>query len=339
MPLTPDRIMQVGLGFFAAKALQTAVDHEVFTYIGAGARTGEELRELCGWHPRGVYDLLDALVALALLEREGEGADARYSNTPETALFLDKGSEAYIGGMLEMASARLYRFWGDLGEAMRSGQPQNEVKHSGRPIFTELCANPELLRQFLGAMAGISRGNFLALAQRFDFARYATLCDVGGASGLLSVCVARAHPGMRCTSYDLPVVEPFAKQHIAAAGLSQRVSTASGDFLVDPLPSADVITMSMVLHDWNLEKKKQLIRAAYDALPDGGAFVVVEMLIDDARRENVMGLMMSLNMLIEIGDAFDYTAADFQGWCREVGFREFEVIPLAGPASAAVAYK
>jgi hypothetical protein len=97
--------------------------------------------------------------------------------------------------------------------------------------------------------------------------------------------------------------------------------------------------MGMILHDWNLEKKIHLVRAAYEALPPGGAFIVVEKMIDDARRENVFGLMMSLNMLIEFGDAFDFTVADFFGWCRDAGFRRMEAIPLAGPASAGVAYK
>lgn len=95
----------------------------------------------------------------------------------------------------------------------------------------------------------------------------------------------------------------------------------------------------MILHDWYLEKKKALICKAYDALPTGGAFVVIEALIDDARRENAFGLLMSLNMLIEFGDAFDYSGADFISWCREAGFRKFGVIPLIGPSSAAVASK
>src|SRR5206468_6758968 len=126
---------------------------------------------------------------------------------------------------------------------------------------------------------------------------------------------------------------------IAAAGLSGRISTASGDFFKDPLPRADVITMGMILHDWNLEKKKHLIRAAYEALPAGGALVSIEALIDDDRRENVFGLLMSLNMLIEFGDAFDYSGADFRKWCQEVGFKRFEVIHLGGASSAAIAYK
>ena len=116
-------------------------------------------------------------------------------------------------------------------------------------------------------------------------------------------------------------------------------ATASGDFFNDPLPKADIITMGMILHDWNLEKKMHLIRSAYDALPPGGAFVVIEALIDDARRENAFGLLMSLNMLIEFGDAFDYSGADFRNWCSEAGFQRFEVMHLAGPSSAAIAYK
>ena len=238
-----------------------------------------------------------------------------------------------------MANARLYGFWGDLTEALRTGKPQNEVKHTGRPMFDELYSDPARLEQFMQAMQGVSLGNFHALAEKFDFARYTTVCDVGGATGQLSTILAGRHPHLRCTSFDLPVVAPIAEHAIAAAGLTDRVGVASGDFFAEPLPSADVITMGMILHDWDLERKMQLIRSAYDALPDGGAFIVIENLIDDARRENAFGLLMSLNMLIEFGDAFDFTGSDFAGWCEEAGFREVEVLPLTGPASAGVAFK
>jgi predicted O-methyltransferase YrrM len=276
---------------------------------------------------------------LDLLDRKGEGSDAVYRNTEATAVFLDKTNPAYIGGLLEMCNARLYGFWGDLTEALRTGEPQNEIKHTGKPMFDELYSDPDRLEQFMNAMSGISMGPFNVLAEKFDFSRYETLCDVGGATGQLSIIVANRHPHMRCTTFDLPVVEPIAKRTIEAAGLSDRVTTAGGDFLAYPLPEADVITMGLILHDWNLERKMHLIKGAYAALPEGGAFIVIENLIDDARRENAFGLMMSLNMLIEFGDAFDYTGADFASWCKEVGFKDTELLPLAGPASAAIAYK
>jgi SAM-dependent methyltransferase len=188
-------------------------------------------------------------------------------------------------------------------------------------------------------MQGLSLGNFQALAEKVDFSKYEIVCDVGGATGQLSMILARRHPHLRCISYDLPVVAPIAEKTIVAAGLSDRVAVASGDFFADPLPEADVITMGLILHDWNLERKQHLIRSAYDALPEGGAFIVVENMIDDARRENAFGLMMSLNMLIEFGDAFDFTGNDFAAWCRDAGFRDVEIVPLTGPASAGIAYK
>ena len=336
---TPDSILQTAFGFWNSKVLLTAIDFDLFTKLRerrlTGAQIGKELR----LHSRGIFDFLDALVAMKFLERDGEGADAKYYNTTATALYLDQQSPRYIGGILKMLNARLFKFWHDLPEALRTGEPQNETKHGGKGIFDELYAEPAKLEQFLDAMAGLSRINFEALAEKFDFSRYRTLCDVGGATGLLCIEVAKKHPNIECISFDLPPVGPVAKKHIAAAGLTNRIRTATGDFFRDPLPRADVITMGMILHDWNLEKKMKLIRAAYNALPSGGAFVAVEALIDNPRRENVFGLLMSLNMLIEFGDAFDYTAADFEKWCREAGFTRFEVNHLAGPSSAAVAYK
>ena len=338
-PPTPDAILHTAFGFWNSKVLLSAVELGLFTALDERRLTGSELGKELGLHPRGIADFCDALVAMKFLERDGDGSGAIYSNTPAGKLYLDRNSPRYIGGILEMLNARLFKFWNDLPEALRTGQPQNETKAGGQGIFEALYADPAKLENFLGGMTGLSRINFEALADKFDFSPYKSLCDIGGATGLLCIEVAKKHPDVHCVSFDLPPVEPVARKHIAAAGLSDRIRTASGDFFAGPLPHADVITMGMILHDWNLERKMQLIRAAYDALPPGGAFIAIEALIDDARRENVFGLLMSLNMLIEFGEAFDFSGADFQRWCREAGFRRFEVIHLAGPSSAAVAYK
>lgn len=338
-PPDPSHIMQVGMGFWPSKTLLSAVELGVFTILAESPLSGDEIAQRLQLRSRAVFDFLDGLVALRLLERDGVGPDARYRNTPETATFLDANKPEYVGGILEMSNARLYGFWGGLTEALRTGQPQNEIKHTGHSMFEELYADPPRLEQFMAAMTGISAGNFLQLADKFDFSRYNTVCDIGGAAGQLSIILANRHPHLRCSSFDLPVVEPIADRAIAQAGLADRVSTASGDFFADALPPADVITMGMILHDWNLERKRQLIQAAFEALPPGGAFIAIENLIDDERRENVFGLMMSLNMLIEFGDAFDFTGADLRAWCEDAGFQSFEVLPLAGPASAGIAYK
>lgn len=336
---SPAQILQVGMGFFASKTLLSAVELGVFTVLARGRKTGAELERALDLNPRATSDFLDALVALGLLGRDGQGPAALYANTPETALYLDRASPRYIGGILEMSNARLYRFWADLTPALKTGEPQNEVRHSGKPMFDELYADPARLEQFMDAMRGVSMANFEAFADKFDFAPYRTMADVGGATGQLSAIVARRHPHLSCASYDLPVVKPIAERRLREEGLEGRVAAREIDFLTDEFPKADLITMGMILHDWNLDHKKALIAKAYRALPEGGALVAIENLIDDERRQNAFGLLMSLNMLIEFGDAFDFTGADFAGWCLEAGFKRCEVLPLAGPASAAIAYK
>jgi len=335
----PSYIMQTATSFWASKALLTAVELDLFTTIGDEAMTASQLGDALGLHPRGIYDFFDALVALKFLNRDGDGPEGKYRNTPETASFLNKKSPTYIGGLTEMLNSRLFGFWNDLGTALKTGKPQNEIKHNGKPIFEELYSDEVRLGEFLDAMTGFQAANFQQLAERFDFSKYKSVGDVGGALALLSRIVGKHHQHLTFSSFDLPEVAPLAHKHVDAAGMTSRIKVVKGDFFKDDLPKADVITMGNILHDWNLEKKKILIKKAYDALPEGGAFIAIENLIDDARRENAFGLLMSLNMLIEFGDAFDYTGANFREWCSEVGFQRFEIISLAGPTSAAVAYK
>jgi len=337
--LSPDRIMAIGAGYGPSKVLLTAVGLGLYTELGGRAMTAGAIAERFGLVKRPATDFLDALVSLDLLERDGDGAEARYRNTPATARFLDESSPDYQGGLLRIWDERNYRFWADLTEALKTGKPQNEVKHSGRPMFETVYSDPRQLEIFVDAMDSASLRNVELLAERFPFQRYRSLCDVGGANGLLSRTVATAHPHLRCVSFDLPAVTEIAQRKLAERDFGDRVRAVAGDFLADPLPVAEVITMGQILHDWNLDRKRQLIAKAYQALPENGAFIVLETLIDDARRENTEGLMMSLNMLIEFGDAFDYSGADFREWCSEAGFRSFEVIPLAAGSSAAVAYK
>jgi len=335
----PGHIMQTATAFWASKVLLTAVEFDLFTKLGKQALTADEIGEQVGIVPRGRYDFLDALVAGGFLYRDGDGADGRYQNTVDTATFLNKQSPAYIGGMPEMMNTRLFGFWNDLGEALRTGQPQNEIKHGGGHLFEELYADPDRLEQFLKAMTGFQAGNFRMLAEKFDFSKYKSVSDIGGALGLLSRIVAQRHDHLGFNTFDLPPVAPHAQKAVNEAGLGKRIKVVAGDFFADDLPKADVITMGNILHDWSLEQKKALIKKAYDALPEGGAFIAIENIIDDARRENMFGLLMSLNMLIESGDGFDYTGADFRDWCSEIGFKRFEIIPLTGPTSAAIAYK
>jgi len=332
--ITPDHILQTGLGFWASKTLLSAAELGIFTELARSPLDAEAIRQRLGLHERGVRDFLDALVALRFLERH----DDQYSNTPETHLFLDRNKPTYVGGILEMCNARLFGDWNHLTEALRTGRPQNEVK-SESDAFAALYSSPEKLENFLKGMTGISLGSAHALAHKFPWAQYRTVADVGAAEGAVPVTLALAHPHLKVVGYDLPVVQPVFEKYAQANGVADRVRFQSGDFFKDTLPSVDVIIMGHILHDWNLEQKYQLIQKAYDALPQGGAFIVFESLIDDNRRENAMGLLMSLNMLIETPGGFDYTGADCRQWLRDAGFRETRMEHLAGHDSMVIGIK
>ena len=333
--VTPDAIMELGLAFWGSKTLLSAVELGLFSELAdGGALDAEQLRERLGLHPRSAVDFFDALVALGMLERE----NGRYSNSPATELFLDRAKPSYIGGILEMANARLYGFWGSLTEGLRTGAPQNEAK-GGEDFFAALYADPARLAQFARAMSAVSGGPAQAIATRFPWRDHGSVIDIGCAEGAVPVQIALAHEHMTGGGFDLPPIEPIFAANVARFGLGERLSFTAGDFFADPLPEADVLVMGHILHDWDVDEKRLLLQRAHDALPDGGALIVYEAIIDDERRSNAFGLLMSLNMLIETPGGFDYTGADCRGWMQEAGFRESYVEHLVGPDSMVVGIK
>jgi O-methyltransferase domain/Dimerisation domain len=332
--LRMDHILQVGCGFWASKTLLSAVELELFTELAKHPETLPDLSARLGLHSRSARDFLDALVALNFLERR----DGVYYNTPSTDLYLDKRKPSYIGGMLEMANQRLYMHWSHLTVALRTGQPQNENRTSEEP-FSAIYADPERLRTFLRAMTGISRGANMAIARKFPWNEYKSAVDVGTAQGDLISQVALANPHIAGIGFDLPAVGPIFEDYVASNNLSGRVQFRPGSFWDSPLPQADVVMMGHILHDWNLDQKKMLIGKAYQAVPEGGALVVYESIIDDDRSRNAFGLLMSLNMLIETPGGFDYTGADCTGWMQEAGFKTIRVEHLVGPESMVIGIK
>lgn len=332
--ISPERVMQLGMGFWASKVLLSAVELEVFTELAKRPENLETLTGRLGLHPRSARDFFDALVALGMLRRE----NGLYANTPETDLFLDKRKPSYVGGILEMANHRLYGFWDRLTPALRTGERQNESL-GGRDFFADIYADPARLKEFLRAMSGISHGANMAIAHKFPWANYKTFVDAGTAQGDLAVQIALAHPHLRGIGFDLPEVGPVFEDYVAQNKLTDRLSFAGGSFFDQPLPKADVVLYGHILHDWDLTQKKALLRRAYEALPAGGAVVAYDAIIDDDRSKNAFGLLLSLNMLIETPGGFDYTGADCRSWMEECGFHSVRVEHLVGPDSMVIGIK
>jgi hypothetical protein len=329
-----DRIMELAYGFRAAKVLLSAVELHVFTVLAERPRDPDSLRATIGISERGARDFFDALVALGLIERDASGY---YYNTAESELYLDRRKPTYIGGEFDYVNARAYPHWHLLTTALKTGKPQSEASHAS--YFPALHADQTRLELFANAMIAGATSAGQSIAARFPWHQYRTLVDVGAAQGSLLVQIGKAHPHLEGGGFDLPTMQPLFDLHVREQGLDRRLRFHPGDFLQDPLPSADVLILGRVLHNWELATKRQLLRKAYEALSAGGSIIVFERLIDDERRRNVGGLLASLHMLIMTEGGFDFSAADCMEWMRDAGFRDLRVEPLTDVHSMVVGIK
>src|SRR6266545_8113230 len=199
----------------------------------------------------------------------------------------------------------------------------------GDQDFLDQYDDPASFTEFMHQMTGLSMGAAQAIAEKFPWSRYHTVIDVGAAEGCVPVQLALRHPQLTGGGFDLAIVRPAFESYVDKHGLTDRLRFYPGDFFTDPLPSADVLVMGHVLHNWGLDQKLELIGKAYRALPDGGALIVYESLIDDDRRTNTFGLLMSVAMLLVTHAGFDYTGAQCRSWMFDLGFRDSYVEPLA----------
>jgi len=332
--ITPDRIVRLGFAFREAKTLLSAVELDVFTVLADGPLALDDLAARSGVHARGARDFFDALVSLGLLRRDPAG---HYANTQESDRYLVRHKEGYVGGELEFANARQFGLWNKLSDALRTGRPQSGARSTQN--YSAYYADPTVLENVARGMTGGTVRVAAAIAKAFPWRDYRTLIDIGTAQGCLPVRIALAHPHIAGGGFDLPPLQRLFDAYVRQHELGERLRFHGGDFFRDPLPSADVLVMGRVLHNWNLAQKKYLLKKAYDALPDGGALIVYERLIDDERRISTAAFTASLNMLLVTAGGFDYSGADCSLWMAEVGFRSIGIVPLTTDLAMIVAQK
>ena len=329
----PDRILDIGFAFRKSKVLLSAVELDMFTVLGSGTAECDEFAGRLGIHRRGARDFFDALVSLQLLQRDVSG---RYRNTPDGARYLDRRSPDYIGGLFEHLNGRMYGIWSRLGQALRSGLPQSGAL--GNSGYDALYANKTALGQFLRAMTGGSLLPARALAGKFAWHEHADFIDIGTAQGCVPVEIGRVHPHLTGSGFDLPAVGTAFAAYVNEHGLGARLKFHPGDFLKDELPSAGVLIMGRILHNWNIETKRLLLDKAYSALPPGGALIVYDPMIDDLR-SNSHALFAGLTMLLETSNGFEYTPTECRTWMEEAGFGGMQLLPLDGGHMAVIGYK
>lgn len=332
--LVPDRILEIGHAFRASKTLLSAVELGVFSALADGPLDLETLKRQVGIDARGARDFLDALVALGMLDRE---ADGRYINAPEADRYLDRNKPSYIGGLLERFSVEQYGLWDKLTQAIQTGLPQYDQSMVNN--FVPVYAHKRSRDLYAEAMTASIQPAAKALSVIFPWIKYSTFADIGTSRGHLPVTLALAHPHLHGSGFDLPPLAPLFREYVEQHALSGRLLFHPGDFFKDPLPTADVLIIGRVLHNWDLATKRMLLKKAYDALPSDGALIVYEQLIDDDRQVNVDGLLSSLQMLLASPGGFDFTRSDCIGWMRETGFRDMRAEQLTRDHSLIVGLK
>jgi hypothetical protein len=336
--LSPLALMQLSTAFWGFKTLAAAHELDLFTrFSGTPGTTARELAQALSIDPRPAEMLLTGCAALGVLQKQ----DGRYCNTPLAETFLVRGKPYYFGGFVAMLDKRLYRGWDKLIEALRANRPTTWNPDQQKSLFEG--EDPAMLATFWEAMHSLSTFTARVLGETIDFAPFTRLLDVGGGSGAYDIELCRRYPHLRATVYDLPFVTEIAAAKAAGAGLGDRVATASGDFFTDPaFPTGhDVILLSMIMHDWNEDQDRDILRKCYQALPRNGAVIIAELLVNDEKTGPAPAALMSLNMLIETEGGRNYTPAEYSAWLGELGFRDVRVVwfDAAGANGAVIGYK
>jgi SAM-dependent methyltransferase len=324
----PVAIKRLGNAFCEAKLLLTAVELGLFSELDARPATVEEVRAKLDLGPRGVREFLDGLVALGLLERDGE----TYANGPAASEFLVPGKDDYSGGFLERANRMLYPAWGKLSEALRTGAPQAQAPYGA------VAADPVKLNAFLAMMDSVNGLLVTDLLTLFPWSEQGSVADIGGARGNVAGLLAKANPRLRGTVFDLPTIAGPAHDHLAALGVADRVEFRGGDFFIDELPSADVLIMGHVLHNWSAQERQELVNKCYAALPPGGALLIYDAMLDDERRD-ISKLLVSINMLLVTDSGSEYPVGECREYLATAGFTRTSAHPLGANNTLVIGYK
>lgn len=316
----PNPILDLIEAFRRSKTMFTAVSLGVFDRLVVQSAAAAELAMALDCDADALTRLLDGCVGLGLLAREG----AQYANTPISSRYLVSGSPDTLAGYIVYSDKSLYPLWSHLEEAVREGTNRWEQTFGSRDsLFAHFFRSEESSRGFLGGMHGFGRISSNRIVQTFDLSPFKRLVDLGGATGHLCIAACSVYRDMVATVFDLPQVEPYAREHIEESSLTGRIRFVAGDFFSDELPPADLYSLGRILHDWSEDKVQRLLRKIYAALPPGGGLLISEALLNEDRSGPVFALMQNLNMLV-CTDGKERACSDYRALLEPAGFRAIQ---------------
>ena len=311
----------------------TAVNLGIFEALSEDFLSLKEIKEKLNLkiRERNLFDFLDKLYLNHHLLREGNDIDTvRYKNAHNFLTKSNPDNYIYFVHMTE----RIAKRYEILPYMIKEGRFPEDIN-----IFAEIFSDEKKTIVFLRTMGLFQKSSFEGVAKGFDFSGYKKMVDIGGCLGNFSVAVKNIHPHLICVSFDLPVVEPHTRKFLAEKKMSDNIEIIAGDMFTDKFPKCDVVTMGNILHDWNEEKKRFLLKAAYDCLEENGTMIVVESFISNERDTEEGGLNMSFHMLLEACDGYNMTRNEMETYAKDTGFKKVEFLKEKLGVDAAVLYK
>jgi len=321
--VSPEPIMRLASGFMAAKHLFAASELGIFEALTNAPATIEALAARTGLTVRAVRISADAMVALGLLDRDGD----RYANGPVADHFLSGSTPADLRPLLRFWDQISYPTWECLAEALGSGPP--------REVFDLDDAQQAVVSAGIeAALAGPSN----ALAHAVDWSAFSRLLDIGGGTGSWTIAVARSHPHLEATVLDLPVVADMARSRVVGAGLADRITVTAGDVMSGELPAGhDVFLVANLVHYWGPGDNIDLLRRIRAAAPEHARLLLADFWTDPSHTRPLHAALMAGEFAVHLRDGDVYSVDEIHGWLSGAGWRFVEHAPLAGPQSLVVA--
>jgi acetylserotonin N-methyltransferase len=316
----PKPVLDVMDAFRRSKSMFAAVHLGVFDLLAEGPMTASEVATRLATDPSATLRLLETCAALQLLTNEA----GSFSNTPEADVYLRRSSPRSLAGYILYSNQALYYCWGNLEDAIREGTPRwQQTFGTPGPIFDQFFSTPEKLRTFIMGMHGLGLSTSPAVVRAFDLSGFRTMADLGGATGHLVIEACETLPHLRGIVFDISGVIPLAGEFIAASPARDRLTVQAGDFFEGGLPSADLYALGRILHDWNEDKVRLLLRRIYQALPANGGLLVAEKLLFEDRSGPLAAHLQSLSMLV-VTEGKERSLSEYSALLSEAGFVEIE---------------
>jgi acetylserotonin N-methyltransferase len=318
-----------------SKTMFAAVSLGIFDALSDQPKTLATLATELNCNDDALERLLDANVGIALLEKSSAG----YKNLPAANKYLTTNSPQRLTGYIKYSNDVLWKLWGHLEDAVREGKHRwTQVYGWDGPIFTNFFRDEAAKRDFLFGMHGYGLISSPEVVAAFDLSRFKTICDLGGATGHLTIAACEHYSSMHGIVFDLAAAAPLAREIVGESKVADRIQIVEGDFFADELPPADLYAVGRILHDWSEDKIKLLLKRVYDRLPAGGGLLIAEKLLNLDKTGPGWAQMQSLNMLV-CTEGKERTLAEYEALLKSAGFKTVDGRTTNSPLDATLAVK